>query len=108
MFDLINSRMRQFEHLVAKELPLLTADYGPGIGRELGRYADGLKDWMSGIKKWHDDVDRYKERSLRERYGRGESECEEPEIALKALPIGPPRGLGTSAARLVESLSARV
>ncbi|MEU7039574.1 germacradienol/geosmin synthase [Streptomyces varsoviensis] len=93
VIDLINSRMRQFEHLVAKELPLLCAAHGPAAGRELEEYVDGLKDWMSGIKNWHKEVGRYKEPNLRKRYGRYE-QYEGEERPIGRLGFAAPGPLG--------------
>jgi germacradienol/geosmin synthase len=47
--DLMASRMRQFEHIVATELPDV----------------EGLKDYMAGVPKWHVMTGRYKEPELR-------------------------------------------
>ncbi|ALG15446.1 terpene synthase family protein [Kibdelosporangium phytohabitans] len=82
---LMNARMEQFEHILANDFPVLFEEYG--LDEEartmLTGYADGLKDWMSGILDWHRKVDRYKEAELR--HGQN------PSALL-------PTGLGTSAA----------
>ncbi|MFR0356371.1 germacradienol/geosmin synthase Cyc2 [Streptomyces sediminimaris] len=60
--DLMTQRMRQFEHVVAHELPLVADDLG--LSREareaLGGYVADLRNWLSGILNWHRTVDRYK------------------------------------------------
>jgi germacradienol/geosmin synthase len=84
---LMESRMRQFEHLVAAGLPALFAERDlPEAAREaLLRQAAMLKDWMAGILEWHRRTSRYTDAELR-RVHRG--------FTLY------PTGLGTSAARI--------
>jgi germacradienol/geosmin synthase len=76
--DLITSRRRQFEHLVARELPALADDLGldAAARASLDAYVGELRDWMAGILKWHRESDRYDERRP---------------------PLPKPTGLGTSA-----------
>ncbi|WP_326821236.1 family 2 encapsulin nanocompartment cargo protein terpene cyclase [Streptosporangium sp. NBC_01756] len=89
--DLMAARMRQFEHIVANDLPALFEDFAlDGPVREiLTRHADDLKEWMSGILEWHRRCARYTEAELR-----------------RSRPPAPagfsflPTGLGTSAARV--------
>jgi germacradienol/geosmin synthase len=95
---LMETRMRQFEHIVADELPALCDDLGldESARSRLGQYADGLKDWMSGILEWHRRCVRYTEPELRR-------------IRAQAMPASSPfaaAGLGTSAARVVAALVA--
>ncbi|MEU5086237.1 germacradienol/geosmin synthase Cyc2 [Streptomyces sp. NPDC021356] len=60
--DLMTQRMRQFEHVVAHELPVVFDDF------ELSRqaraavhgYVADLQNWMAGILHWHSEVNRYK------------------------------------------------
>jgi germacradienol/geosmin synthase len=94
---LMSSRLREFEHVVSTELPVLFDDFGLDTAARatLTGYADELKDWMAGILNWHRLVDRYQEAEL-------------------LRPVGSPRGLlpgptglGTSAARLALSLARR-
>ncbi|MGH3785776.1 MAG: terpene synthase family protein [Pseudonocardiaceae bacterium] len=68
--DLMTSRMRQFEHIIATELPFLAADLGlDAYAREaLDEYVVGLQDWMAGILDWHMLTGRYPESALRRRY----------------------------------------
>ena len=85
--DLMAGRMRQFERIVAVEMPAMFEhlDLAEPVRRQLTRYAGELTYWMSGILRWHDTCDRYKDADLRRRFGR-----------FSQLPTG----LGTSAARL--------
>ncbi|WP_328993133.1 germacradienol/geosmin synthase [Kribbella sp. NBC_01245] len=85
---LMTARMKQFEHIVAVELPALFDDYDldDEARRTLTGYADELKYWMSGILNWHRGCHRY----------------EEADLWRHALPQGP-KGLGTSAARIPSS-----
>ncbi|MET9681644.1 germacradienol/geosmin synthase Cyc2 [Streptomyces coeruleorubidus] len=60
--DLMSQRMRQFEHVVEHELPVLYEDFrltdeGRAVMRE---YVSDLQNWMAGILNWHREVDRYK------------------------------------------------
>ncbi|WP_327321565.1 germacradienol/geosmin synthase [Streptomyces sp. NBC_01210] len=86
--DLMNSRMRQFQHVATHELPQLYDDLGlddetRGI---LDGYVHELENWMSGILTWHRGCRRYREEDLR---------------AGHAAPwrLNGPSGPGTSAAR---------
>ncbi|MFG1946017.1 germacradienol/geosmin synthase [Nonomuraea sp. NPDC048826] len=85
--DLMESRMRQFQHVVAHELPVLRADLGldDRACQALDGYVRDLENWMSGILVWHRDCRRYDETSLR-RHNR----------PFRGLPSGP-TGLGTAA-----------
>ncbi|MGH3868810.1 MAG: family 2 encapsulin nanocompartment cargo protein terpene cyclase [Pseudonocardiaceae bacterium] len=85
--DLMTSRLRQFEHIIDTELPLVADDFGlDANAREaLDAYVVGLQDWMAGILDWHMLCGRYGESALRRRYRRP------PQW------VGGPTGLGTSA-----------
>ncbi|MEU0837918.1 family 2 encapsulin nanocompartment cargo protein terpene cyclase [Streptomyces sp. NPDC005962] len=87
--DLMDSRMRQFQHVAAHEFPVLYEDFGLSAeGRAaMEGYVRDLRNWMTGIMTWHREVARYREEELR--HGAG----------APRLPLGP-TGLGTSAARL--------
>jgi germacradienol/geosmin synthase len=67
---LMAQRMRQFEHLVAVDLPVMFDQHGltEQARAKLLNYADKLKDWMAGIMQWHASVGRYRESGLRSRY----------------------------------------
>lgn len=89
--ELANSRIRQFEHVLAYELPALFEEYqlSEEIQAVLTGYADELKDWMAGILNWHIGCFRYDEASLRRHH-------RPPEPPL----LSGPRGLGTAGLRL--------
>ncbi len=105
--DLMNSRMRQFQHIVAAELPVTCADFeldDEALGA-VADYAARLRDWLSGILNWHIGCDRYNEPALRKRYGRtglsGGGFAAEADQPPHFDPAGPhPAGLGTSSARI--------
>jgi germacradienol/geosmin synthase len=94
--DLMTARMRQFEHIVATELPALADDFGlDSKAREkLRGYVEKLQQWMTGVLRWHQTVDRYKEFELLNTPVPGR------------LPAAP-RGLGTSAVRIASLFNAR-
>jgi germacradienol/geosmin synthase len=94
--DLITTRMRQFEHIVATELPILAADFALDARgwKQLLGYVEQLQDFMCGDLRWHITVDRYKESALRN-----------SSAARRRVPD--PTGLGTSAARIAALIAAR-
>jgi germacradienol/geosmin synthase len=98
--DLMTSRIRQFEHIVATELPALFDEVAlEGTTREtLNGYVEGLQDWMAGVLNWHVETGRYREAELRYRESRLRS-SPPPRRSLAG-----PTGLGTSAARVGSSL----
>jgi germacradienol/geosmin synthase len=59
--DLMTQRMRQFEHVVAHELPIVYEDFGLSEeARDIMRgYVTDLQNWMAGILNWHRNVPRY-------------------------------------------------
>ncbi|MFG3159708.1 germacradienol/geosmin synthase Cyc2 [Streptomyces sp. NPDC048232] len=59
--DLMNQRMRQFEHVVAHELPVVYDDFQLSEeARDIMRgYVTDLQNWMAGILNWHRNVPRY-------------------------------------------------
>ncbi|MDI3422789.1 terpene synthase family protein [Streptomyces luteolus] len=92
---LMNSRLRQFQHVVSHELPVLCEDLGLDSGTRavLDDYVRELQDWMAGILHWHRGCRRYGADDLRAGTG--------------AAPwrLGGPTGLGTSSARITELLA---
>ncbi len=84
--DLMTSRMLQFAHIIATELPVLVNEFDlDADAREaLDTYVVGLQDWMAGILDWHMLTGRYNETALRRRYRTPQR-------------FGGPTGLGTSA-----------
>jgi germacradienol/geosmin synthase len=91
--DLMTSRMRQFQHLVAVELPVLFDDFDldAEARQTLTGYVEELRDWMAAILLWHTNCRRYVE-----------SELEHP--PSMARPPGGPRGLGTATAAIASLL----
>jgi germacradienol/geosmin synthase len=92
--DLYTARMKQFEHIVATELPTLFDEYELDDDARAGMlaYVEELKHWLAGILRWHDGCHRYEESELRYH--------QTPEIRPFT---GAPVGLGTAATRLVSS-----
>ncbi|MFF4532296.1 family 2 encapsulin nanocompartment cargo protein terpene cyclase [Streptomyces sp. NPDC001407] len=90
--DLLVSRMREFQHVVAVQLPSLFEDFGldEEARTALNAYADELKNWMSGILNWHQGCFRYAEKDLLRHHSK----------PMTPAPLMAPSGLGTSAARL--------
>ncbi|MEU4146177.1 germacradienol/geosmin synthase Cyc2 [Streptomyces parvulus] len=60
--DLMNQRMRQFEHVVAHELPVVYDDFqlSDEARAIMHGYVTDLQNWMAGILNWHREVPRYK------------------------------------------------
>ncbi|WP_181767862.1 terpene synthase family protein [Streptomyces albidus (ex Kaewkla and Franco 2022)] len=92
--DLMTSRMREFQHVVAHELPVLYDDFdlGPEAREVLDGYVKDLENWLSGIKTWHEGCRRYREEDLQRPL--------QPSVPEPQRRIGIPSGLGTSAARV--------
>ncbi|MDG9709189.1 germacradienol/geosmin synthase Cyc2 [Streptomyces sp. DH10] len=67
--DLMSQRMRQFEHVVEHELPILYDDFRltEEARAAMGTYVTDLRNWMAGILNWHREVDRYKDEWLSRR-----------------------------------------
>jgi len=89
--DLMESRMRQFQHVAAHELPVLCDDLAldDRARQALGEHVRELENWMSGILVWHRDCFRYDESSLLRHH-------RPPRPRLTG-----PTGLGTAAAMIV-------
>lgn len=85
--NLMTARMRQFEHIVSTELPILfdAFDLDENARSMLNGYAEELQNWLSGILSWHAGCHRYEESELRYH-------------PVAGTPFGGPTGLGTSAA----------
>ncbi|MFG2071381.1 terpene synthase family protein [Nonomuraea maritima] len=95
--DLMAARVRQFEHIVEHELPLVCADFSLGdeARRDLDAFVAELRAWLAAILNWHRHCKRYDEPTLRRHH--------EPQ----PLRLGGPTGLGTSAAVLPRVLASR-
>ncbi|WP_371663293.1 germacradienol/geosmin synthase Cyc2 [Streptomyces sp. NBC_00280] len=67
--DLMTQRMQQFEHVAAHEFPVLYEDFK--LTEEARATMDGyvteLRNWLSGILNWHQEVPRYKSDHLASR-----------------------------------------
>nr|WSZ97096.1 family 2 encapsulin nanocompartment cargo protein terpene cyclase [Streptomyces sp. NBC_00857] len=89
--DLMNSRMSQFQHVAANELPTLYDDFDldEEARKVLGGYVKELENWLSGILNWHHGCKRYKESELLE---------DRAGVTRWLPPV--PTGRGTSAARI--------
>ncbi|MCX4695879.1 germacradienol/geosmin synthase [Streptomyces sp. NBC_01408] len=70
--DLMTSRMRQFEHVLEKELPVMYEDFGLDAAARaaLNRHAEELKRWMAGIAFWHAATKRYRQEDLERHHAR--------------------------------------
>jgi germacradienol/geosmin synthase len=93
--NLASARIRQFEYLVATELPLLFKSFSLGsqARKSLLEYIESLKSMMYGNLLWQQTVDRYKESELQN------------ERLRRSITV-PTGGLGTSAARIGTLLKA--
>jgi germacradienol/geosmin synthase len=94
------SRLRQFDHIVATDLPILfdDLDLDTTTRARLEGYVEGLRDWMAGVLNWHVKTGRYRDAELRYR----ESQLRDSPVARRLVIVGP-TGLGTSAARIGSS-----
>ncbi|WP_446367008.1 terpene synthase family protein [Coleofasciculus sp. G3-WIS-01] len=92
--NLITARVREFEHIVATELPALCEDFDldTRAREQLFEYVEQLQFMMSGMLKWH----------------LGGSYYKEPEFKRDPSPrnlFNAPTALGCSAARITSLLS---
>jgi hypothetical protein len=71
--DLMISRMKQFEHIVATELPFVADSFDlDDAGRvTLDGWVTMMQDWMAGILDWHILTGRYDEQAQRRQYTPG-------------------------------------
>lgn len=88
--ELMASRIRQFEHIVATELPVVFDDFDLDEARrdKLNRYVGRMQQWMAGVLRWHIAVERYKEPELR------------ATASVEKRLAGALTGLGTSGVRM--------
>ncbi|MHA6758722.1 family 2 encapsulin nanocompartment cargo protein terpene cyclase [Streptacidiphilus sp. PAMC 29251] len=95
--ELLTSRLQQFEHTALTEVPPLLLESGmdPKSVLDVGLYVKGLQDWQSGGHEWH-------MRSSRYMNGAGGG----ADGGAGASVLDGPVGIGTSAARLLGSLTA--
>jgi germacradienol/geosmin synthase len=102
--DLMTSRMRQFENIVANELPLVADELRLGDQQRatLDAWVASLQDWMAGILDWHRVTGRYDEAELLRLNTPGAILAGGRPAALserRAAILAGPSGLGTTAAR---------
>ncbi|MGP8300262.1 family 2 encapsulin nanocompartment cargo protein terpene cyclase [Streptomyces inhibens] len=95
--DLMTSRVHEFQHVAAHELPVVYDDFdlSPEARTALDGYVHELENWMAGILIWHRGCLRYSEPELRHPPG-------------SPGWLGAPTGLGTSAARILRRAVAGV
>jgi germacradienol/geosmin synthase len=88
--ELATDRIKQFEQIVATELPILFEHFNLDrqIREKILDYIESIQFMMYGNLQWHLTVDRYKEFELQN------------ERARSKRFIGIPTGLGTSAAQI--------
>uniref|UniRef100_A0AAU2K0C7 Terpene synthase n=1 Tax=Streptomyces sp. NBC_00049 TaxID=2903617 RepID=A0AAU2K0C7_9ACTN len=98
---LMTSRMEQFEHVVARELPVMYEDHGLDAAARaaLDRHAEELKRWMAGIHAWHVGTKRYREEDLRRHHAHRPAAAAgavagAPYAGAVAAAVGDPRGGG--------------
>ncbi|MFJ9701227.1 terpene synthase family protein [Streptomyces fradiae] len=110
--DLMNSRMRQFQHVAAHEFPVLYDDFG--LDRETRAVLDGyvrqLENWMAGILTWHRECERYQEEVLLRHRAEGPGTAWAAPGPASGAPSGwtvpgGPTGPWTSAARAAALLA---
>ncbi|MEV5946148.1 germacradienol/geosmin synthase [Streptomyces sp. NPDC051993] len=99
--DLMRSRLRQFQHVVDNELPVLYADFElDEAGRAaLDTYVAELQDWIAGILNWHVAARRYMAEDLPGSLPHGGGVHVEPEAGAAPWWMRP-TGAGTSADRV--------
>ncbi|MEU9147071.1 germacradienol/geosmin synthase [Streptomyces sp. NPDC048349] len=63
---LMTQRIEEFEHIVARQLPLLYDDWKLDDEARAGldAYVGELQDWLAGILNWHQKCRRYREEDL--------------------------------------------
>ncbi|MGD3106465.1 terpene synthase family protein [Streptomyces sp. YGL11-2] len=95
--DLMTSRMREFQHVAANQLPIVYDDFDLSAGARaaVDGYVRALENWLAGNLTWHQNCRRYREEYLRHHPG-------------SPGWTGAPTGLGTSAARIAVGVGAGV
>jgi len=88
--NLMTARMKQFEHIVTTELPVLFENFGLGnrAREQVLAYVEDHKQFMSGSLQWHIKTGRYKEIELLRH------------SALPKIFAGTPTGLGTTTTQI--------
>jgi germacradienol/geosmin synthase len=87
--DMMTSRLRQFEHIIATDLPTVVKVFNldEDSSKALSAYIEGLQDWLAGSLEWHRMTGRYDVATLRS-------------YRAPRYVLGGPTGLGTTAARI--------
>ncbi|MFC5721653.1 germacradienol/geosmin synthase [Streptomyces gamaensis] len=100
--DLLASRVREFQHIVAAQLPVFreVAGLDADARAALEGYVASLQNWMAGILKWHQECRRYTEEDLRRHHAAPRRPVRYGLPALGRSASLPPAGLGMSAARV--------
>nr|WP_017541290.1 hypothetical protein [Nocardiopsis halophila] len=90
--DLLRVRLDQFDRLDREGLPALFEDMGLDNRAQdaLRRYADLMKDWMSGILHWHREVVRYRKQDLASEPAPRRAAMDLAARAATRIPSGPP------------------
>lgn len=91
---MMTARLRQFEHVAARELPILIEDLGldPEARQRLRGHVQRMERWVAGVLRWHMTTSRYKEFEQEDGWN---------PTRLPGLLTGP----GTSAARIASLFS---
>jgi germacradienol/geosmin synthase len=91
--NVLTTRMQQFEHIVAAELPVLFEDFDLSAQARAGLrdYVKDLENWLIGIVNWHEGCHRYSSGDLK------------AQVSSAPARVGALSGLGTSAARRLVS-----
>ncbi|MEU3608671.1 germacradienol/geosmin synthase [Streptomyces sp. NPDC035033] len=103
---LMRGRLRQYEHLKRREVPLMYEHFGLGAA---GRAAfekrlRELEEWLAGVLHWHENVRRYGPGDVRSGAGT-------PLLRAQSGGTAPvpdwtvPQGLGTTAARVASAFA---
>ena len=105
--DLMTSRMRQFEHIIATELAYVadSLELDDEDRCALAAWVVSLQDWMAGILDWHRISRRYVESELVDLNAVGTVVAGGRPRALRSLPTGP-TGIGSAVARIAQSADA--
>lgn len=92
--NMMTARLRQFEHVVARELPVLIEDLSlePEAQQRLRVHVQRMEQWVAGVLRWHMRTSRYEESEIRDEWN-------------QARPPGLLTGPGTSASRVAALLS---
>jgi len=106
VLDLMDARMRQFEHLTENELPALFEEFQlDQTAREaVLAHVQQIRHWLSGILNWHDGCKRYAEEDLRRHHGRADGASPAADSSTPHAAKFAPTGMGTSAVHLAQRL----